>query len=294
MAEPKLVWASYGKRSGWAHWGKNSALSLVVPGDEFATKAVRIAAAAEGGKIDAVQCYDTGIMSAGPLQGTARFGLLQRLLARMQRLDFPRFESYFGEIMYERSWVAVWGSTEAFDARGKFAFYSLDDPTTPLKSMAELERILLGGSDGRKWSRQQSGYAKAWMYPFVRILQDPVFLPCVANESAWIVQRYLHPKAKPILDRIEPTPGLLRATYLSFAINHPAGALRLLRETVKEYDDRPHLLPPTPENITASMLQGCRMRDMEGNPHRLPNTFPARANSLRKPLEAEFGFWQPS
>lgn len=291
---PELVWAGYGKYRGWAYYGSRSTRALVVPGDEWATKALRVVAAPESGKVDAVQCYDAGVMSAGPFQATAHYGVLQRLLAMLQRADFALFERHVGEVLWQRSWSAVWGASDSWDARGKYAFYSLDAPETPLKARADLQRILLGGSDGVQWTRGQTAHAKAWVLSLVALLREESLWPTVARECAWMLGRYMHPGAKPVLDRVEPEPGVLRAVYLQFAVNHPAGALRLLKGVVGHYDERPDLLPATPVNVTSSMLQRARTRNDDGNPFRIPDTFPARARVVEKMLPGEFDYWQPS
>jgi len=294
VPEPRLTWASYGKRRGWAHWGEQSALRLVVPGDEWMTKAVRVAAAAEGGKLDAVQCYDAGIMSAGPLQGTAAWGYLQRLIGRMQAHDFERVADHIAEVMYERSWSAVWEAPVGVFTRGGYAFYTLDRDSAlqdPSDTRPELCRILLGGSDGVTWSKEQSDHAKAWVRALVGLLRDPRFAPVVAEESAWILRRFLWSKAVPYLERVESEPGVLRAAYLAFAINHPAGALRLLKGSVDASFDPQFSehLPPTAEGCVQYMLTAARARH-----YRTPNTFPARAKAIHTALAHEFDFWAPT
>lgn len=294
MTEPRVTWASYGKRRGWAHWGEQSALRLTVPGDEWMTKAVRVAAAAEGGKLDAVQCYDAGVMSAGPLQGTAAWGYLQRLIGRMQAHDFERVTDHLGEILYERSWSAIWEAPVGAFTRGGYAFYSLDHETDrqdPNDTRPELCRILLGGSDGVTWNKEQSDHAKAWVRGLVGLLRDPTFAPVVADECAWILRRFLWSKAVPYLERVESVPGILRAAYLAFAINHPAGALRLLKGTVALLYDEPleRAPDPTPDGTVAAMLVAA-----QGRQYRTPNTFPARAKAIHKALGREFDFWAPT
>jgi len=294
VAEPRVTWASYGKRRGWAHWGERSALHLVVPGDEWMTKAVRVAAAAEGGKLDAVQCYDAGIMSAGPLQGTAAWGYLQRLLGRMQEHDFDRFANHVGEVLYQRSWSAIWEAPVGIFTRGGYAFFTLDhhsDRQDPNDTRPELQKILLGGSDGVTWSKEQLDHAEAWVRALVGLLRDPWFEPVVAEESAWILRRFLWSKAVPYLERFESAPGILRAAYLAFAINHPAGALRLLKGTVEGLCDEPleGAPSPSPDGAVQYMLTAARARH-----YRTPNTFPARAKAIHTALAREFDYWAPT
>jgi hypothetical protein len=294
MIDPKLVWTGYGGYKGWAHWGTQTAAKLEVPGDEWLTKAVRIAARAEGNRCDGCQCYDSGIMTIGPLQATAAFGYLQHFVGKLMRYDFQRFDYHVGEVMFERSRSTVWGATEGLFTRGGFAFYSIDKPAddqSPTDTRPELQRILLGGSDGKSWTRQQTERAAHWVRSFVSLLRDPTFEAAIAEECGWMLRRFLWSKAVPYLDQIESEPGLLRATYLAFAINHPAGALRLLKGSVEAMTDSKFAkhLPPTPENVAGFMLQSARQRE-----YRTPNTFPLRAKQIAKGLSVEFGYWEPS
>jgi len=279
-------WVSYEKRHGWMWAGEVGADRLVVAGDAWATRAVRLTAHAEGGRADMVQCYDAGVMSAGPLQATARFGLLQRLLARIQAVDFRRFEAVMGDVMYGRSAVAVWGSTPAWDARGAFAFFSLSDPTTPLKSRDELEQILLGGSDGTAWLQDQAAWARHWVESLAMLLRQDWVIPVVAEECAFALGRFVSPEAEAILGRVEPEPGVLRAVHASFAVNHPAAAMRVLAEAAKEAGEG-----AGPEAVVRSVLAIAGAPRELGNPCRVPSTFLDRAAVVGRQLGPIFGAW---
>lgn len=268
---PKLIWAGYGGFSGWAHWGTRRAAELL-PGDDFWARAARVAAAAEGGRVDAVQCYDSAIMTAGPLQGTAAFHYLQHLLGNCWGYDPEGFIACMTPAMFDgNADPVVEVRQEPRSPSGWALFYPGRDE--PLLSAQQLRAVFLGGSDGRTWTQPQRDHARRWVECLVELLGDHGgFDHVVVQHSGWLLRRFLDPLSRTQLAGLavsERARERLTACHLAYAINNPTGARRLLGAT---------LAARTPSAETyLGLARSAR-----------PDTFPKRVASTRARLDAEW------
>lgn len=265
----KLAWTGYGGYLGWAHYGTRKASELL-PGEDFWSKAVRVAASAEGGKVDAVQCYDSGIMTAGPLQATAKFHYLQHLLATCYNADNEGFVKCMIPAMYTDNADPIYPLLPNPKVPGGWSICLPDG--TPAITNAQLQKVFLGGSNGRAWSSPQKAHAKQWVECLTELLQ--CFDAEVAIHSGWLLRRFFSEKARQQiagleLDEVERDR--LTACHLAYSINNPASAQRILSSVVTQK-------APRPNHAAYLAIAGVSR----------PDTFPKRVAATRARILAEW------
>lgn len=267
-------WTKYGKLSGWVEWGKRDAAKL--PGVDFWSRAVRVAAAAEGGKVDMVQCYDAGIMTAGPLGATARFGWLQRLLAKCLESDAQRFIETMQPAMFPTDGLISVVLPDPKVPTG-YSMRSCEAVEHVATTDAALRSIFLGGSDGMKWDDEQKLVARRWVECLAMLLSGP-FDAVVVDECRHALMRF----AKPAENLLEfdaagyTTQQQLGACFLAYAVNNPNGALRMLKAVLRTMSDR--------HAGAASQMLALAASGEYG-----PATFKERTARTRAALKREFG-----
>lgn len=257
--EPK--WQVYGSFEGW-QW-EGTVLPRVLVGQSWGVKAVRVVAAAEGGKVDMVQCYDAGIMTAGPLGATARFGTLQAMLGA---IPMHVLQQHLGDVFEEAGvGLHVAPGVSAVLTRG----------LRPVTDLAELQDVFFAGSDGRAWNGEQVDFAERWVRSLAALLQDPASHPGVTTASVNTLMRYVQPAKEALgwsaMHPEPPTPEGRKAAacWGAFAINNPTGAQRLLQ---------------------AARARGALSAESllsEAQAPGYPATFPQRVGRTRRALDAE-------
>lgn len=251
-------WTTYGKMSGWVEWGARPVKEL--GGKDYWSKATRVCCAAEGGKIDMVQCYDGGIMTAGPLGATAKFGYLQLLLGKALEHGGTKFIDHMHRAMYPMEGtisfvVRVPGLDERYVMRSAYR------PEADATSDMALRDIFLAGSDSITWSLEQKAVALRWVECLTNLLRDHDFDPVVLKVSEKMLRGFAGG-----LPNFMSQPVELSIAFLAFAINHPAGAKRLINDANFDLD---------------AMLRMAKLRS-----DRWPTTFIVRAPKIEKALAA--------
>jgi len=213
------MWVKYGDRRGWQWPGVVPAKQIA--GMTFWAKAARVACAAEGGQLDMVQCYDRGIMSVGPFGATAAFGALGDFLSEIPRNILVQ---YLGEL-FRRTCLSLNGTVLM---RGL-------SPAT----LEELNYAFRGGADDTTWEESfaSASLALEWVRAFAAMLADTASHRGVGMACSKLLSTiYMTPAAGELLGmRPSSTPPASAAAqraaacFLSFAVNHPQGAMRLLR-----------------------------------------------------------------
>lgn len=229
-------------------------------GGDFWTQATRVACTAEGGHVDMVQCYDAGIMSAGPLGFTAAFGTLAILLAEQPS---ALLETCVGDLFAERCM-----GLRTDPARGQPAF------VRGVRQMThdELVEAFLGGSNGIEWTEDQRKLAHKWTVSLQVMLSQPASLRSTANAASKTLRTYLNAEAARLLAFTgQQPPSLLQlrraaGCYLAYAVNNPRGALRLLKAAGPDAD---------------------RMLEIAARPGAWPETFAQRTGRTRAALATE-------
>jgi hypothetical protein len=252
-------WVKYGERHGWLITGALPANRL--SGGDFWSQASRVACAAEGGQVDMVQCYDAGIMTAGPLGFTAATETLPKLFAEMPR---PVLAHHLGD-----RFAAHGIGLQSNPAHG---VPRLVRGLRPL-SLIEQREVFLGGSNGIEWTEEQQRIAFDWVVAINALLTDPATLRATAQAAGKLLSGYVAQEAATLLGFASPysppsQTGLRRAAacYLAYAINHPRGALRLLKAAGPDAE---------------------RLMELAQHAGAWPETFAHRTRRLRAALDAE-------
>lgn len=230
------TWVTTGSGlSGWMRKGSVPATSL--PGTDFWARALRVACWAEGGFIDAAQCYDAAILTAGPIQATARFGTLQKMLAA---IPDELLRGHLADA-FRVSGLSLRRSPASFVS-------GLDVVATEVM----LRQHLLGGCNGRSWSETQKEHALRWVDGLGQLCADRDVLPYIARASVDELRVYALPEAwailtatpvagaayagQPVAPPTTPDKRRAAACYIAFSINNPRGAVALLKQNGADAD----------------------------------------------------------
>ncbi len=254
-------WVKYGDRHGWLWRGVVGSRALM--GGDFWAQAVRVTCAAEGGNVDMVQCYDAGIMTAGPLGATAAFGSLAKLVAE---IPSELRDRYLGDLFH----FADLGLREAPSAGFTKGIRSATE--------AELVDAFLAGGDQHTWTADMlsASQARDWVVAFAALLADPAAMRSISSASCKTLMGFLTSDASKILGAgailgstcAGSSIASRRATaaFLAFAVNNPKGALAVLR---------------------AAGCDADRILDVASGAGAWPSTFPQRVARTRAALDAE-------
>lgn len=271
----KILWQTYGEFSGWQWEGVVPARVLV--GETWEQKALRVVTAAEGGMVDMVQCYDAGIMTAGPLGATARFGTLQALLGFMPR---ERLQGHLGAL-FEEAGVGLHTSHAPGGVQATFT-----KGLRPITEERELRELFMAGSDGKAWNGEQVDYAEQWVRGLAALLADSAAVGAISTASVATLRTYLAPArsalgwtpvfpgANELLPPTDPAVRRFAAAWIAFAVNHPRGARRML----DALGGRAH-----PHLPAEALLREAQKGPAGG----YPATFPQRVNRTLRALDAE-------
>lgn len=252
-------WVKYGTRSGWMELG--SVPASAIGGIDFWSKVLRVVCAAEGGHVDMVQCYDLGIMSAGPIGATAQSGALAQLL---NLIPFEIRQAKLGALFEQ----AGLGLSEKGFTKG-----------IGPASHEDLKKAFLGGSDGWAWKESEKQVALAWVNALSSALRDPTSLRCIGKIAIPVLKPYVSALAERVFGMdglfIAESPVIKRAiaTWVSFSVNHPTGANRLLSQSGG--------VPGIPPTADAILEVASRASPL------WPATFSQRVGRTRAALEKE-------
>lgn len=250
-------WVKYGARYGWQHVGTIPASKL--PGADFWARAARVACAAEGGAIDMVQCYDAGILSAGPLGANVASGTLARLL---DCITADVLAYYLGDLAEQHGLGLKNGSF----------MLGLRPATT-----AQLHALFLGSTNENiqtTWTPEtdEAADAKEWVEALAELFADSRAQYGILQGTTRMIQTYTTREANAAfgLSFVNAEPLIANergyATWLAYAVNNPKGAERLLAAAGPDADSM----------LSVAAAGGA-----------WPSTFASRTGRTRAALEAE-------
>lgn len=223
----KVKWSSYGGYEGPVYYGSKA---FVVPADpSFLQKCMAVVAAVEG-HVDAVNMYDSGIVSLGTVQWIERGNMsvsdMMGAVAERCGLDYVLKSLDPALKMSDATFKKV--------ASGKWRFVVLKDGKDVEVSTPELQRQCFLGCSGKKgsWTPESILLAKTWCSSFANVWESEVACQAQLDFSARrLLGWFVTPNAKTILfsDPDETGwKGAMKAIYVSFAVNVPAIADRNL------------------------------------------------------------------
>jgi hypothetical protein len=218
----EIGWGSYMDYEGPFYVGK---IPYVLPANpDFLDMCDAVVTATEGGHYDAINMYDSCILSVGIIQVCGRLGELAAMLAACTTYDLGAMKTAFSQLPVPADFRQ--------NPQGIWQFYFLDGRGF-VTTQQQMQAMFLGGSTGLKgqWSAAQMAAAKHVAATFASIWDSQGLQ---AGQRAFIKSRlmsYVMPRAKATLftnpDQTSYA-GALKAAFVSYAANLPAVADKYL------------------------------------------------------------------
>lgn len=277
MTSPADIrWSSYTQYEGPFFKGTVSYALPYEPTDN--DKLLAVITATEGGHYDAMNMYDSCILTAGVIQWCERgqysvsdmLGAISNanpaLLAPLQpALDQAKAKFTKNE-------------------KGRWRFF-FDDARGEVDTTAEQRALFLLNSNGDKgtWDDESKAYAKLWAASVANVLAQPEALRPQIDFTVPRLQWFALPDARKILwDPSDPKEnsgmvGALRAAFISYAANNPTIAKNMLVKATAG---------STAEKWSLDWAVPI-LREMTFGPNIM--IYPRRYNSIRPVLEKLYG-----
>lgn len=225
--ETKVGWSGYGGYEGPVYYGSKA--FSVPENPTFLQKCMAIVAAVEG-HVDAVNMYDSGIVSIGTVQWIERGNMS---VSDMMGAVAERCGPAAVEVPLSSA-LKMSNASFRKTASGKWRFFVSKSGKDVEVSTPELQRECFLSCSGKKgeWTPESRLHAKKWCAAFASVWDSPE--ACQAQldfSSKRLLGWFVTPNAKKILFS-DPSEdgwkGALKAIYVSFAVNVPAIADRNL------------------------------------------------------------------
>lgn len=272
LTADQIGWGSYSAWEGPFFRGIQAWKEPATPTED--DRWLSVITATEGGTWDAVNMYDSCIVTVGLIQWCERgmFGVSQ-MLAAVHKYD----ESALSVLPCP--WQVQGGKFRFLDPRGglvdteeKMRYVYLGGQCNPKTVASDL---------GRKgtWTHEQKGYARTWAASFANVFRSERAREAQLVYTAGRLMGFFTPRARATLwDGTEgATQRMMRAAYLSFAANMPAWADATLAEVAPK---------PGPPKWSA---EWCRKVLAALTFSRRVAIYPHRYNRIRPTLERLYG-----
>jgi hypothetical protein len=222
-----IAWGSYQQYEGPFFRGSiRYSLPDVVTEDE---RRLRVMVATEGGSYDAINMYDRCIVSVGLIQWCeARYYLISKLLHVIA-------ENAGAELVTGPLQPALELCCAEFkkNEQGQWRFHFCDE-RGEVNSLQKQQELFLGSSGDKggglkgTWTPINKVRAKLWASCMANVWQDPRARQVQNDYTITMLTAFMRREGKAILwDEKVPDdgwPGMLRAAFLTYALNNPARA----------------------------------------------------------------------
>ncbi len=215
-------WGSYLTSEG--PYFRGSRRFVLPSSPTFREKSVAVVTATEGGSLDAINMYDRCRLSVGAIQFCEATFNVSKLLTACA-------DSGLSDLVGSRLGLLPIPLRLVKDQYGRPRMAASNG--FPIDSGDAMRAMLLGGSSGLRggWTDDQKTFAKKVASVFANLLAEPAMMTAQAAHTGDTVSSYLLPRAQGILSA-DPSEdgwsGAMRAMIVSFAVNLPAVADRLL------------------------------------------------------------------
>ena len=187
---------------------------------DFLDLCTSVVTATEGGHYDAINMYDSCILSVGIIQVCARVGELASMLATCASYDLGTLKTALSQLPVPADFRQ--------NAQGAWQFYFLDGRGF-VTTTQQMQAMFLCGSTGLKgqWTAAQMAQAKQVAATFANIWSSTGLQ---TGQNAFIkagLMNFVMPRAKNTLfSNPDQTSyaGALKAAYISYSVNLPAVA----------------------------------------------------------------------
>lgn len=222
-----IKWSNYGGYEGPVYYGTKS--FAVPPNPTFLQKCMAVVGSVEG-HVDAVNMYDSGIVSLGTVQWIERGNMsvsdMMGAVAERCGIEYVNQALKYG--------LNQSSSSFRKNSAGKWRFFMKKDGVEVEVSTPDLQREHFLGCSGKKgdWTPSSTQHAKIWCASFVSVwASDEACRAQLEFSSKRLLPWFVTPNAKKLLF-VDPEEigwkGALKAIFVSFAVNVPAVADRQL------------------------------------------------------------------
>ena len=218
----EIGWGSYQNYEGPYFTG---VLPYILPTNpDFMDMCDAVVTATEGGHYDAINMYDSCILSVGIIQVCGRMGELTKLLGACASYDLGAMRTAFSQLPVPADLRQ--------DAHGAWQFYFLDGRGFATTAQ-QMQAMFLGGSTGLKgqWTTAQKTQAKEVAAAMASIWDSQGLQTGQREFIKGRLMSYVMPRAKATLfTNPDQTgyAGALKAAFISYAANLPAVADKYL------------------------------------------------------------------
>lgn len=237
-----VSWGTYKNYEGPVVWG-TLPVSPPPPDAKELDKEYYIAAKAEGGKVDATQAYDSGIITTGAIQviEASSFGVSELLgFCKNATTNEDGIETFNALEQH----IGGWELKRLISGKYRWVQRGTDNIAD---TQEELRQIYMKGSHGTvgSWNTEQKEYAKEVVRLIANLWHAPAWAVAQSQFLAPRLWSYAMSSAKNVLfnkDYITgPKAGRpyfypTRALFISFSINSPARAASIFFDVVNKVE----------------------------------------------------------
>lgn len=231
-----VSWGSYKEYEGPVVWGVQP-VAKPSPEASALEKEYYLATKAEGGKVDATQAYDRGVITTGAIQviEAGSFGVTELLGFCKNKVQYlneddndPLFQALAEHI---KGWILVRTSS------GKYRWQQ-KGTTNIADTIDESRQVYLAGASGLKgtWTKDQTDYAKETVRLIANLWQDPLWREAQKEYLSPRLWSFAMQSSKVILfDKTyesRPFYAATKALFISFSINSPAKTDQIFNQIV--------------------------------------------------------------
>jgi hypothetical protein len=227
-AVEKIGWGKYRTYSGPFYRGKHS-FKLPTAATE-SEKVLAVITATEGGKYDAINMYDRGIISSGLIQWIEAgqysvSDMLGTVLEESPEAVEPLLEH-----------AQRCGLVFKKNARNRWRLF-FNDQRGEVDLLSEQQQAFLLNSDGQTgWNEASKIYAKSWAAAVASVWENDAAQKVQVKYTVTRLRGFALPFARRVLDSAPGTDvaKAFTAAYLSFAVNNPSWAEQALKYSSKQ------------------------------------------------------------
>lgn len=273
----QIGWGSYLNYEGPYFGGS---VSYVVPSSpDFLDKCVQVVTATEGGHYDAINMYDSCVLSVGIIQVCAAVGELTAMLGKCASYDLGTMRTAFSTLPVPADLRQ--------NPQGVWQFYFLDGRGF-VTTVQQMQTMFLCGASGAKgaWTAAQKAQAKQVAAIMANIWASPGLQTGQLEFVKPQLMTFVMPRSKATLFANPDQTGYagaLKAAFISYAANMPAIADKYL--AVASAD---------PKWATASDKDKFMMALSHIVFDPKITIWPGRYNSILPVLESQFGVTLPT
>lgn len=221
-----IAWSSYLQYEGPFFLGWKPYVAPQNP--SFLEKVMQVICATEGGRYDAINMYDSCVVTVGISQLCLNAHVLEPMLGECHKADPKSLTDALSALPHPVSFGQ--------NAAGQWRF---SDSSGEIATRAQMNTAFLGGSSGLKgqWTDVQKDFARRVAAGFANLWDVPAFCQAQLAWSTAALPRYLMPSARSSINANPDQtgwPGALKAAVMSYSANIPLTTANLLAKATSD------------------------------------------------------------